>query len=68
MHEHSGFVVDGHKRARDSNLPIVRSQVEREYSSELSNASNADRKRIRAEIEHKIEKRLNAIAPPDALY
>ena len=68
MDDRNGFVADGYDRARDANEPIVRAEVESEFAVRLSNASTADQKRIRGEIEREIEKRLNALAPPDALY
>lgn len=68
MDDHNGFVADGYDRACDANQPIVRAEVEREFAVRLCNASTADQKRIRGEIEREIEKRLNALAPPDALY
>ncbi len=68
MDDRNGFVDDGYERARDANQPIVRADVEREFAVRLSNASTADQKRIHREIEREIEKRLNALAPPDALY
>jgi hypothetical protein len=68
MDDRNGFVADGYDRARDANQPIFRSEVEREFAARLSNASAAHQKRIRAEMEREIEKRLNALAPPDALY
>lgn len=68
MDDRNGFVADGNDRARDANQPIVRSKVEREFAARLSNASTADQKQIRAEMEREIEKRLNALAPPEALY
>ncbi len=68
MDVHNGFVADGYERARDANQPIVRAEVEREFAAKLRNASSADQKRIRGEIECEIERRLNALAPPDALY
>ena len=68
MDDRIGFVADGYDRARDANEPIVRSEVEREFTDRLGNASTANQKRIRAEIEREIQKRLDALAPPDALY
>ena len=64
MDDRKGFVADGYVRARDANQPIVRAEVEREFAARLGSASTADQKKIRAEI----EKRLNALAPPDAFY
>lgn len=68
MEFHNGVVADGYKRARDASEPIVRGEVEREFASLLENASAADRKRIRHEMEREIERRLCRLAPPDALY
>ncbi len=68
MNVRNRFVADGYDRARDANEPIIRAEVESEFVVRLSNASNAERKRIRGEIEREIEERLNALAPPDALY
>lgn len=68
MKEKCGFVTDGFSRARKASQPIVRSEVEEEFAERLRNASRAERRQIRAEIDREIQKRLNAIAPPDALY
>lgn len=67
MDVRNGFVADGYDRARDANEPNIRAGVESEFAVSPSTASNAERKRIRGEIEREIEERLNALAPPDAL-
>ncbi|MCA9168603.1 MAG: hypothetical protein KDB23_13100 [Planctomycetales bacterium] len=64
----SGFVADGCRRARDASRAIVRSEVEREFAGKLVNATAADQKRLRVEMDREIEKRLSILAPPDALY
>ena len=69
MDNRHGFVADGHARARNANKQVVRAEVELEFADQFNNASTAgQKKRIRVEIEREIEKRLNALAPPDALY
>lgn len=68
MDVRNGFVADGYDRARDANEPIIGAEVESEFAVRPSAASNAERKRIRGEIEREIEERLNALAPRDALY
>lgn len=68
MNNQDGLIADGFGRARKANKETIRSEVEREFASKLKGASAADQKRIRSEMEHEIEKRLNKIAPPDALY
>ena len=62
------FIAGGYDEARRANKPSVREEVEREFAAKLGAASTADRKRIAAEIDREIEKRLKRIAPPDALY
>ena len=68
MDDPNGFIADGHDRARDANEPIVRSDVEREFASMLEGASRAEQKQIRDQMEREINRRLNDLAPPDALY
>ena len=59
----SGFVADGYDRARATSEFVVRSEVEREFVGKLHGASTVDQKRIRREIDRKVEKRLDEVAP-----
>lgn len=68
MENHSGFLADGYWRAREGTEPIIRSQVELEFNDRLSPATVADQRRIREEMEIEISKRLDKLAPPEALY
>ncbi len=68
MKEGNGFIADGYERARAANEPIVRAEVESEYSAKLNGAAAADQRRIRRELEAEIRKRLDRRAPPNALY
>ncbi len=49
-------------------MTIIRAEVESEFSVRLSTASNAERKRIRSEIETRNRGTLNALARRIALY
>ena len=68
MDKRNGIVAGGHRRSRNASQAIVRTEVDQEYAALLGNASIAEQKRIRDEIELEIEKRLNTLAPPNALY
>ena len=63
-----GFVADGCRRARAAIEPQVRAEVQREFASELENASFLKRVRLRRQMEREIQRRVEAMAPPDALY
>lgn len=62
------FVFDGHERARAASIDKIRAQVEAEYSGRLQAANWARRLLLKAEMRREIERRLDRIAPPDALY
>lgn len=68
MENHSGFLADGYWQARKGSEPIIRAEVEREFSDRLRIATAADQRHIRKEIEIEIAKRLDKLAPPEALY
>lgn len=64
----SGFVADGCERAHDAIEPAIRAQVEQEYTDRLKAASPFQRYRLRRELNKEIQRRIDAQAPPDALY
>lgn len=68
MADLNGFLADGYWRAYEGSEPIIRAEVEREFSDRLRIASAAEERLIREEMEIEIAKRLNKLAPPDALY
>lgn len=68
MSDENSFLADGYERAYNANEPIVRDQVEQEFEERLSNVPEGQQKIVRKEIEAEIKKRLDVIAPPDALY
>ena len=63
-----GFVADGCRRARAAIEPRVRADVEREFAGKLENASFLKRLRLRRQMEREIQRRVEAMAPSDALY
>lgn len=64
----SHFVSDGCERARAVSIEDIRAQVEAEYSGRLQAANWARRLLLKAEMRREVERRLDRIAPPDALY
>lgn len=62
------FVPDGYERARAAAVGSIRRQVEAEYAERLRYAGWLRRLLLRLEINREIERRLDRIAPPDALY
>jgi hypothetical protein len=68
MIDDNHFLEDGYERAYSANEPVVRAEVELEFADALSKASASERERIRKEIESVIAKRVDELAPPDALY
>ena len=64
----SSFVADGWWRARFASEPIVRAEVTKEFSERLHAAEQPDAERLRIEIEREIDRRLDRIAPANALY
>jgi hypothetical protein len=67
-YEDSHFVLDGRERAREASFDGIRAQVEAEYAERLQAANWARRLLLKAEMRREIERRLDRIAPPDALY
>jgi len=63
-----GFLADGYHRARAAVEPRIRAQVRSEYRDRLNNASSAERARLEKEMADEIKRRIDAQAPPDALY
>ncbi len=63
-----GFVADGYERARVAVYPKIRAQVRNEFDERLTNASFAERVRLQREMNQEIKRRINTVAPPDALY
>lgn len=68
MEERNSFLADSYERAIEANEPIVRDEVERQFEEQLSNSSDDECRELREMIEAEIKRRLDAIAPPDALY
>ncbi len=64
----SHFIADGYERAREASFDRIRVQVEAEYAERLRAANWARRLLLKAEMRREIERRLDRIAPPDALY
>ncbi len=62
------FVADGYDRAREASEPIVRAEVEREFAAELQSAAESIRVQVRSRMEREVQRRLDRIAPRDALY
>lgn len=68
QNEDSHFVSDGRERARAACIGKIRAQVEAEYADRLRAANWAQRLLLKALMQREIERRLDRIAPPDALY
>jgi hypothetical protein len=64
----SSFVVDGCCRAQAAAELKVRTEVEAEFAERLAAADFWTRVRLWREITREVRRRLNRIAPPDALY
>jgi hypothetical protein len=65
----NGFVVDGYHRARAGADPEVRAQVMAEYAERLAAAEGFwQRFWLMREAEREIDRRLNKVASPYALY
>lgn len=62
------FVADGRKRLRETMYDEVRIEVEREFGEQLTSAGWFRRLFVRIEMRREIDRRLDRIAPPDALY
>lgn len=68
MTDSEGFHADGYESLVDKHLDEVRPQVELEFAARLEEAGWLKRWRIKKQMENEITKRLDALAPPDALY
>lgn len=68
QNQDSHFVADGCERARKASIDKIRAQVEAKYSERLRAANWARRLLLKAEMRREVERRLDRIAPPDALY
>ncbi|MDX1966814.1 MAG: hypothetical protein SFV23_06565 [Planctomycetaceae bacterium] len=68
MRLHSGIVEDGCWRARQALSPVIRQEVEAEFAERLLSADEAEKRRLRSEIERVIRQRLDKKAPRWALY
>jgi hypothetical protein len=62
------IVADGHERAWWANEPLVRVQVQQEYAERLCAAPLWRRWLLRRALEREVRRRLEQLAPPDALY
>ena len=62
------FVQDGSQRAHDAIEPAIRAQVEPEYADRLKAATLIQRYMLHRELNKEIQRRIDAQAPPDALY
>ena len=62
------FLADGHQRAWEAHEPKVRAEVEAEFADRWKEASSRARRHLREEIEREIDRRLEELAPPNALY
>jgi hypothetical protein len=64
----SPFVADGHLCACEASEPRIRKQVEEEFADQLSNAPFWRRFVLRRKIEREITRRIETVAPREALY
>jgi hypothetical protein len=64
----SHFLFNGHARAQAAIKRQIREQLLAEYADALATASFWGRVRLWREIECEVARRLNKLAPPDALY
>lgn len=64
----AGFVADGQQRAVAAVEPEIREEVARRYAERLEDANWLERREIRRQMEAEITARVNAAAPPEALY
>lgn len=67
-HEADSIVADAAMRLRAHHLPIVREQVEKEYANALESANFLSRVGLRWRMRSEIKRRLNELAPEEALY
>ena len=66
--DHQYFVEDGHDRARTAIEAKIRAEVQREYANQVNKASFWERQRRRREMDREVERRIDLVAPPDAVY
>jgi hypothetical protein len=64
----TAIVADGHERDRRAHEPLVRAQVEQEYAHRLHATPLWRRWLVRRALEQEVERRLDLVAPPEALY
>jgi hypothetical protein len=62
------FVADGCERAYRAVEKAVRASVEKEFAAERQAAPPAERLQIERRMREEIERRIDRLAPPDALY
>ena len=65
------FLADGYQRGRaacETSRVAIRREVEQEFADRLRQAGFFGRLLIRRRIRREVERRLNKLAPPDALY
>ena len=62
------FLNDGHQRARAALEPVIRAEVAAEYGQRLSQASFMQRWQLRLAIEREVDRRIECLAPRDAIY
>jgi hypothetical protein len=68
MANESRFVVDGCCRAQSAAEPAIRAQVVAAFSAQLAAAGFWRRFSLWRAIEREVQRRLDKVAPPDALY
>jgi hypothetical protein len=62
------FVADGYWRARTASEPYVRAEVLKEFDKRLQEAPLEELPSVQREMEQEVQRRLDQIAPPWALY
>jgi hypothetical protein len=60
----TGFVADGHERARAG----IRAQVAAEFAEQLKKATPEEAARLRQQMQREVDSRMRHAAPADALY
>ena len=66
--ETNGIVADGQERARAAAMERVRAEVQRRFAPELARAGFWRRWALRLHLRREIQRRMEQIAPRDALY
>lgn len=64
----SKFIEDGYELAVDANEPVLRERLERRCQRLFDGKSYWQRRQIRHRMEGILERLLDKVAPPDALY